>query len=240
MTTKLMTVEDAKINTTSISIRVLQIGKRQMTMSVFRQLPCEQIIDLDDDALFGVPWGLVNYFWKGCGYKEDSEHVHVVWQLGQELRRACIGSLANDPDFSGQLESLRTDQGIVSIAGIFLNVLAGKKPTSRGYGFYGIVEVEGWRERLEDHDRNLLLEFCQPHNYKKNNYKQNNAKDKIDAELMRLTSLLASDYNVCVRNNDELRRLYSDINGRIIDLQERWHHLYGTVLRDLEQLYIAV
>jgi hypothetical protein len=44
----------------------------------------------DDGTLNGVPWGRVNYHSDDCSHLSD--HWHVVWQLGDELRRAYIRS----------------------------------------------------------------------------------------------------------------------------------------------------
>jgi len=82
----------AVLNTASISVNTLKLDGKQVTMGVFRQLQRERIIKYWDGNKFslnGTPWGRVNYFWDKCGYGR-SEHIHIVWQLGNELRRDCI------------------------------------------------------------------------------------------------------------------------------------------------------
>ena len=76
-------VEEAKINTASVSIRQVTINARKMTLSVFRQIMKESIIDSETHELKGIPWGQVNYFWK-----DNEGDVHVLWQKGDELRRS--------------------------------------------------------------------------------------------------------------------------------------------------------
>jgi hypothetical protein len=71
-------------------VKTLTIRDRQVTLAVFRQLHREAVIDGRSGEISGVPWGTINYFWKGCGL--DEEHVHVVWQKGDELRRDCVRS----------------------------------------------------------------------------------------------------------------------------------------------------
>lgn len=89
-----ITTEQATIRTASVEVKTLTLGKKQMTLSVFRQLPREHIMDPDTMTLRGTPWGIVNYFWDGCGYcKSDGEHLHVVWEKGGRLFRACVGTL---------------------------------------------------------------------------------------------------------------------------------------------------
>ena len=41
-----------------------------------------------DGSLAGPPWGMVNYHQKSCDKLE--KHVHVVWQLGDQLRQDTI------------------------------------------------------------------------------------------------------------------------------------------------------
>jgi hypothetical protein len=96
-----ITTEQATIRTATVEVKTLTLGRRQMTLSVFRQLPDFHIISnavvrghdwkLD---LLGDPWGRVNYFWDGCGYGNSvGPHLHVVWVQGSRLLRACVGRL---------------------------------------------------------------------------------------------------------------------------------------------------
>ena len=81
-------VEEASLKTCSVEVKALVINKKQMTLSVFRQLPRKHIIE-PGVGLRGEPWGLVNYFWDGCGGGEG-KHLHVVWQDGSQLCRSCV------------------------------------------------------------------------------------------------------------------------------------------------------
>jgi hypothetical protein len=82
-----LTTETATITTAAIQIRTLTIGKKQVTLAVFRQLREEPLI-AEDGTLNGVPWGTVNYHPDKCG--DAKEHIHVVWQHGDELRRSHV------------------------------------------------------------------------------------------------------------------------------------------------------
>ncbi|MFD5216942.1 hypothetical protein ACFWMH_04570 [Streptomyces tendae] len=88
MTGKQLTPQNATITTASIQVQALTIGKKQVTLAVFRQLEDEDIIKPLDAGLVGDPWGRVNYHPDKCA--EDKEHIHVVWQRGDELRRATV------------------------------------------------------------------------------------------------------------------------------------------------------
>lgn len=87
MTTQL-TTETATITTAAIQIQTLTIGRKQVTLAVFRQLVEEPLLHPLDATITGNPWGRVNYHPDKCG--DGPEHLHIVWQKGDELRRATI------------------------------------------------------------------------------------------------------------------------------------------------------
>jgi hypothetical protein len=82
-----ITTHEASIKTATVEVKALTISGKQVTLSVFRQLPDEDLIDPETGQLTGEPWGRVNYFWGNC---TAAAHLHVVWQKGDELRRACV------------------------------------------------------------------------------------------------------------------------------------------------------
>ena len=94
-----LTVQNAEINTASITIRTLQVEGRQVTMGVFRQLPVEDIIELEGPHLKGVGWGHVNYQVEGH-YAYSGKTIHLIWQQGNELRRCLVHQTRNRPNFS--------------------------------------------------------------------------------------------------------------------------------------------
>jgi hypothetical protein len=84
---KTITVQQATVRTAAVEIRTLSVGGKQVTMGLFRQLLREDLIDPHTCQFRGAPWGLVNYFWGDC---HPESHLHIVWQLGNELRRSCV------------------------------------------------------------------------------------------------------------------------------------------------------
>lgn len=54
-------IRDASITTAAVTIKALQVGKKQMTQSVFKQLPVGELIDDRAAQLRCDPWGWVNY-----------------------------------------------------------------------------------------------------------------------------------------------------------------------------------
>jgi len=100
-----LTVQNAEINTASITIRTLQVEGRQVTMGVFRQLPVENIIDGNSLTLKGVGWGHVNYLMDDSyDYRCSDKTIHLVWQHGNELRRCYVHQTMKVPPF--QFEKL--------------------------------------------------------------------------------------------------------------------------------------
>lgn len=106
--THALTVQNAEIKTAAVEIRTLTVSGKQVTLAVFRQLLEADIVDFRvSHELRGEPWGRVNYHadkmlirQKDClGYwlpdrlvncAQGPNHLHVVWQLGSELRRALV------------------------------------------------------------------------------------------------------------------------------------------------------
>src|SRR5262245_60545334 len=84
-----ITTREATVKTATVEVKVLSISGRQVTLAVFRQLIEEPLINPTTAELYGSPWGTVNYHWSSCGVL-TGEHLHVVWQKGQELRRAEV------------------------------------------------------------------------------------------------------------------------------------------------------
>ncbi|MEU3549317.1 hypothetical protein [Streptomyces longwoodensis] len=87
MTGNQLTPQNATITTATIQVRALTIGKKQVTLAVFRQLQETPLIK-DDGNLLGEPWGIVNYHPDKCA--DAPAHLHVVWQYGDELLRSAV------------------------------------------------------------------------------------------------------------------------------------------------------
>jgi hypothetical protein len=77
---------EATVRTATVEIKTLTVRGKQVTLSVFKQLPKEDLLNPETAELLGTAWGKVNYFWGDC----HNDHLHIVWQKGQELRRACV------------------------------------------------------------------------------------------------------------------------------------------------------
>lgn len=87
-----LTVQNAEIKTATVEIKALTVSGKQVTQSVFKQLKEFDAIS-EAGEFHGTPWGTVNYHPDKCA--DSGAHLHVVWQLGAELRR----SLVRKPNF---------------------------------------------------------------------------------------------------------------------------------------------
>lgn len=83
---KVLNAENAQIITATVTVRALTIERRQVTLSVFRQLIEADIVDLDVMRLRGVGWGHVRYLIE----QPPDRAINLVWQLGSELRRGIV------------------------------------------------------------------------------------------------------------------------------------------------------
>ena len=95
---RLITIEDVNLKSMVVEINALTVSGKQMTLSVFRQLPC---VPIWNDMLeqIGVPWGRVLYFW---GDNKDCNGFQVVYQKDNQLFRSIhwapnIFSVDNGP-----------------------------------------------------------------------------------------------------------------------------------------------
>jgi hypothetical protein len=113
-----LTAHEATVQTAQVEIRVMKVGKKQVTMGMFRQLPYEDLIrfdllaasleDEDESPLQWTGdrattlWGHVNYWWVGDysgdnTYTDDwrqwigrGERRHIVWESAGVLKRSII------------------------------------------------------------------------------------------------------------------------------------------------------
>jgi hypothetical protein len=83
-------VHEVTLKAATVTVKSLTISGEQVTLPVFRQLLLEPVIDEKTCQFRGVPWGRVHYFPGDCAGKEEHGHLHIVWQKGEELRRACV------------------------------------------------------------------------------------------------------------------------------------------------------
>lgn len=84
---KPLTVQNAELVTATVELKTLSVSGKQVTLSVFRQIPDGQLFT-DGFQFSGVPWGRVNYFWDGGPPQPDRQHI--LWQSGSDLFRTIV------------------------------------------------------------------------------------------------------------------------------------------------------
>lgn len=87
-----ITALNSAISTVSVSVNVLMIERKQVTLAVFRQIIEEEIFDWSAMALRGVAWGYVRYL-IDVGHEEA---INLVWQRRNELRRCIVRRRVHD------------------------------------------------------------------------------------------------------------------------------------------------
>lgn len=94
---KILNTQNAEITTVVVAVETITISGKQVTQSVFKQLYEGRLFTGTQQQ--GTPWGIVNYCptsdCKASGrelalYGPLPTHIHVVWQVGEELRRTTI------------------------------------------------------------------------------------------------------------------------------------------------------
>lgn len=116
-----ISVHEASIRTASVTIKALAVNGKQVTQSLFRQLQEEDIVhvnlqgSIQDTGLVlrGVPWGFINYHPNPeCKNISPDGHRHIVWQLGEELRRDTVFEESDNdtpiPDYRYWVTKVRT------------------------------------------------------------------------------------------------------------------------------------
>jgi hypothetical protein len=83
-----LTVQNALVRSAAVEVKTLTVSGRQITQALFRQVPYQAILGPRGE-LNGPPWGWVNYWWPDAP-RWGEDPLHVLWQHGGELRRACV------------------------------------------------------------------------------------------------------------------------------------------------------
>ena len=88
---------DTSITTCTVSLRTIQVNNRQMSQSIFKQLPTIGLFDPATLQLRGIVWGWVNYKLKSEGNK------NFLVQVGDRL---FTSELCTSFNFTNTLEFL--------------------------------------------------------------------------------------------------------------------------------------
>jgi hypothetical protein len=231
--TRVINIHDAKVKTMSVGIKAMTINDRQVTLAVFRQLMNIDLIS-DDGTLNGIPWGIINYHPDKCA-EGSPPHFHVVWQEGEELRRATVG----DPPRFDYYRSAAADDyvSLNKIRAVFF----GDTPPHPSQYFRLISHKDIIIEATESQDAWRAEEFQRliygphPSSYnepeKQRRYFSDEAIDKLNAHFNAVRFQYAGWKGA-------LPKLQRDIQAEA-KRRAKWKETIQS-LRQLPQLFIAV
>lgn len=84
----------AVVKTGTISIKMMTLADRKLTMAVFRQIPEKSVFVEKDETgkleLVGECWGVVRYVWSKC---PQWTQYHVVWEQNNILYRTPMPAM---------------------------------------------------------------------------------------------------------------------------------------------------
>lgn len=223
--------DQAKVTTVSISIQVVRIDNKQMTLAVFQQLVRKPLIDWKTLQLRGVPWGWVNYH-KGCSLWND--HLHIIWQDGNRLLRSDV---CRD-DFSRALEWKKNHRRAEESLADAVAVLLLRNGVER--------DPECWQGLLEEL-RNGVVSCRLGRNNLSIATTSFPALDRLRNSLYWERERFLSETEEIVRNRhggeipgfQELWKEAQAAAERAEKVLDRWSELYSS-LENLPQLFIAV
>lgn len=233
---------DASVTTATVTIKALQVGRKQMTISVFRQLPESPLIDEEKVELLGQPWGYVNYRWG------DQKGTHFIFQKGSRLYRNCFlvrdsGNFADGDHPSGFSTHLAEAEKIVRLY-VYSNVIKGDIPDWYDpYNHRSEYNLKWERRGFEGCTFKLKankdLEFVMDA-YKSRwfDHESENAKEHLEMAKQNLIKEIEKECggNVSLRVID---MVLDEMGASLVEYRSRWDKLMEK-LRAVDQLYIAV
>jgi len=142
--------EYAVLQTATIDVKILRLAKKQVTMSVFRQLEIKcpflpiEAETSDCVELRGQVWGRVKYVWKDSPGWADQ---YLVWQMGNTLYTWPLGECDGGPSYLF-IEDLKSYIGLDELKSTFMWFLDGEdlKNNIRKSG----EEIVRWLKENED------------------------------------------------------------------------------------------
>ncbi len=136
-----LTPQSAEITTASVQIKAMTVNGKQVTLAVFRQLYEQPLFHSTTWKALGTPWCRVNYHPDKCA--NDPTHEHVVWQVGDELRRARVDRPTDSVDLVPRWDKGPQDELAVCIAaGAIGNVRITKVNGATTYTYSSKAPVE--------------------------------------------------------------------------------------------------
>jgi hypothetical protein len=231
MTKQVITTNDVTIKQAVIEVKVLKIGKRQVTQAVFKQLPEEPIIHERTGELLGEAWGRVNYH---VGCSGAYEHLHVVWQRGNLLYR----SVANVFLGSSRWQELHSATCKYATAYVAAKVLEGWRPEASFPERYTLYPTDDWGLEADEGYKGIGLRMpkCLTSGWYKNGATKSLERHRdANVQVEHLLELYkVPNDSIAIREKFLVPALHEQ---RVYE--SIWQQSYSQ-LQQLEQLFIAV
>jgi hypothetical protein len=264
-TQKPLLADEAAIQERQVTVKVLTIGTKQVTQTLYRQLIREAILD-EKAHIRGNVWGWVNLH-DADGCKGQSEHLHVIYEHEGQLKqsflyasyelRAVYQSLNRVLEAKGRAYAYATAleggffyrDGERSFRNPFILDVRGRQikiyPDDAVYRLWALPDkIKQAKQRLIDQEREPVSEWHLKW-----------AREQHDSELKELSTtetkvkqLLVKDY---LSANEDLplvdplptaKESYAAMEwamDQIIEFEQNWRQSYKTI-EDAGQLFIAV
>jgi hypothetical protein len=235
-----LNVSQVQVKTAAIEIKTLILEKKQVTLSVFRQVSNEELLNCNNlqYSLNGIPWGTINYFFGDNKDKDDSQYMHIVWQKGNELRRCVVAKSFDKTNDSAQIRSeLRYQREC------YFSYVDEEKKDRRGYNsneFYenNIIYLEGQllqlkqviEKRQKTIDENNHIEGWK----EKNSYQFLWLKEEIEKSEL-LTVKIEEKKQEALQYKASVEDLEKDLEA----LTKSYNSLIASLI-ELPQLFIAI
>jgi hypothetical protein len=223
------------IKTATVDVKSLTLNGKQVTLSVFRQIQKGELLDKNTLELQGVPWGWVNYFWKPC----EPDHLHVVWQVGDELRRSCIYPSPSGARLNWYREELRDRLS----SHVDFQLLNGLRRDHQIFNLSYVVGEESVPVYLDDTQQRVI---CSPYSKVKVYAKHANGDTNYsewheeDSEQMKQYLTTLQERTQMYESDAQLWSEYIEpLAEELRDYKARWVELYKTI-EATDHLFIAV
>jgi hypothetical protein len=232
---------DASITTATVTIKALQVSKKQMTQSVFRQLPEAPLVDEERIELLGMPWGHVRYFWDNM----PQTWTHFLFQKDGRLFRngflvrQCSEFSTVNHAYPAGYHRLKTLAVTLRMKHAYVRILQGA--TRKDFGWDGTcIEYDMYEEigcygsftPISEACDMLSARMASPHMERRDAY--------IEGRRSKLEAKLREKYwgDTPIPDLGDIERELLAIYDRIRDYCRRWDALMER-LEAVEQLYIA-
>jgi len=233
----------ASVSTLKVDVKVMRVGKKQVTMSMFRQIEEKPIFHFDG-TLAAEPWGWVNYTWKES---PKDTLFYVVYEEGGSIFRTPI--LGNGEQQYRGVEAMFPDYNslVIPINRIKDDLSYGHsayfhyQQVEEAYHDFSWLETEFKKIPTEKDEEFIWEHYFDPDLYR-------TVFEKI---IDKWCSVAEWDYDSPIKvenlNKDSYAILDEEMSKAVEDIKRKWDDFFNAneeesleILRGLDLLFIAV